>query len=54
MDVLHVRSIARLYGENGYEIVDLLGQSPATAVRPCSRSLLSSICRVSFLVFACR
>lgn len=32
MDVLHVRAIARIYGEQGYEVVELLNQSPAAAV----------------------
>jgi len=30
--VLHTKSIARLYGEHGYEIIQLLHSSPATAV----------------------
>lgn len=31
VDILHVRAIARVYGEQGYEVVELLKRSPATA-----------------------
>jgi paired amphipathic helix protein Sin3a len=30
-DILHIRAIARAYGDHGYEIIDLLKRSPAAA-----------------------
>lgn len=32
IDILHIRSIARVYGDQGYEMVELLNKSPAVAV----------------------
>ncbi len=32
LDTLHIRSIIRLYGEQGFDAVELLKRSPATAV----------------------
>src|SRR4051812_46609225 len=32
MDILHIRAIARVYGEQGYEMVELLNKSPHLAV----------------------
>ena len=31
VDILHIRAIARLYDEQGYEVVELLKRSPAIA-----------------------
>lgn len=32
IDILHIRSIARVYGDQGYEMVEMLNKSPAVAV----------------------
>jgi paired amphipathic helix protein Sin3a len=32
LDILHIRSIIRLYGEQGYDVIELLKRSPATAI----------------------
>lgn len=33
VDVLHIRAMSRLYGDQWYDIVRLLKRNPATAVR---------------------
>jgi len=32
VDILHIRSISRIYGEHGYEVIELLKTSPATCI----------------------
>lgn len=39
VDILHVRAIARVYGEQGYEVVELLKRSPAIAAHVIQKRL---------------
>jgi len=32
LDILHIRAIARLYGDHGYQIIDLLNKNPTVAI----------------------
>jgi len=32
LDILHIRAIARMYGDHGYQIIDLLNKNPTVAI----------------------